>query len=107
MQTTLIRDELIAGLSLDLPEQARFAAVRAAIGGIVGPDYSDGPQPLSQPRTPRKRDITTGSKETQNELGRVLGEVTEARSNAERSVGDFGSSAGDLSHRSGRFRQVW
>ena len=40
MQTTLIRDELIAGLSLDLPEQARFAAVRAAIGGMVGPDYS-------------------------------------------------------------------
>ena len=41
MQTTLIRDELIAGLSLDLPEQARFAAVRAAIGGMVGPDYSE------------------------------------------------------------------
>src|SRR5688572_6930715 len=28
LQTTLIRDEFIAGLSLDLPEQARFALVR-------------------------------------------------------------------------------
>lgn len=40
MKTTLIRDETIAGLSLDLPEQARFAAVRAAIGGLIGMDHS-------------------------------------------------------------------
>jgi chromosome segregation protein len=40
LQTTLIRDEFIAGLSLDLPEQTRFTLVREAIGSMVGPDYS-------------------------------------------------------------------
>src|SRR6185436_4375934 len=40
MKTTLIRDEQIAAFSLDLPEQARFAAVRAAIGVLAGTDYS-------------------------------------------------------------------
>ena len=30
IRTTLIRDETLAALSLDLPEQARFAAVRSA-----------------------------------------------------------------------------
>jgi len=41
MRTTLIRDETLAALSLDLPEQARFAAVRSAIGALSGPDHSD------------------------------------------------------------------
>src|SRR5579859_397785 len=40
MQTTLIRDETIAALSLDLPEQARFAALRSATGGLRGADHS-------------------------------------------------------------------
>jgi len=87
MQTTLIRDELIAGLSLDLPEQARFAAVRAAIGGMVGPDYSERTEAiLAASNTARVRQ-SDRVKEAQNELGRVLGEVTEARSSAERSSG--------------------
>jgi DNA repair exonuclease SbcCD ATPase subunit len=87
MQTTLIRDELIAGLSLDLPEQARFAAVRAAIGGMVGPDYSERTEAiLAAANTARNRQ-NERVKEAQNELGRVLGEITEARSNAERSAG--------------------
>src|SRR5258708_5337700 len=37
MQTTLVRDELIASLSMDLPDQARFVAVRTAIGSMGGP----------------------------------------------------------------------
>jgi chromosome segregation protein len=41
MKTTLIRDEFFVALSVDLPEQARFAAVRAAIGGLTGPDHSE------------------------------------------------------------------
>jgi chromosome segregation protein len=85
MQTTLIRDELIAGLSLDLPEQQRFAVVRTAIGGMLGPDHSA--------RTKAILDATTGSRnaqqtrlqQRQDELGRMLGELTEARSTAERS----------------------
>ena len=87
MQTTLIRDELIAGLSLDLPEQARFAAVRAAIGGMVGPDYSERTEAILAASNTAKTRQSERVKEAQNELGRVLGEVTEARSSAERSSG--------------------
>src|SRR2546422_9222278 len=36
--TTLFRS--LAGLSLDLPEPARAAAVRTAIGGLSGPDHT-------------------------------------------------------------------
>jgi chromosome segregation protein len=87
MQTTLIRDELISGLSLDLPEQARFAAVRAAIGGFVGPDYSERTAEIvSAANTARNRQEDR-IKELQGELGRTLGELTEARSSAERSTG--------------------
>jgi DNA repair exonuclease SbcCD ATPase subunit len=87
MQTTLIRDELIAGLSLDLPEQARFAAVRAVIGGMVGPDYSERTEAILAAATTARNKQSERVKEAQNEVGRVLGEVTEARSNAERSTG--------------------
>jgi chromosome segregation protein len=87
IQTTLIRDELISGLSLDLPEQARFAAVRAAIGGLVGPDYSQRTAEIvSAANTVRDRQEGR-IKELQGELGRTLGELTEARSTAERSTG--------------------
>jgi DNA repair exonuclease SbcCD ATPase subunit len=87
MQTTLIRDELIAGLSLDLPEQARFAAVRAAIGGMVGPDYSGRTEAIVAAATTARNKQNEKVKEAQNEIGRALGEVTEARSSAERSSG--------------------
>lgn len=87
MQTTLIRDELIAALSLDLPEQARFAAVRAAIGGMVGPDYSDRTASILSAANAAKDRQDERIKEIQVELGRVLGELTEARSSAERSAG--------------------
>ena len=36
MKTSLIRDELIVRLSVDQSEQARFEAVREAIGGSLG-----------------------------------------------------------------------
>jgi chromosome segregation protein len=87
MQTSLIRDELIAALSLDLPEQARFAAVRAAIGGMVGPDYSDRTASILSAANSAKIRQDERIKEVQAELGRSLGELTEARSSAERSSG--------------------
>jgi len=87
MQTTLIRDELIAALSLDLPEQARFAAVRAAIGGMVGPDYSGRTEAILAAATTARNKQSERVKEVQAEVGRALGEVTEARSSAERSSG--------------------
>jgi len=86
MKTTLIRDELIAGLSLDLPEQARFAAVRAAIGGMVGPDYSARTGEILRAASGARDGQRRRLQQLQDELGRMLGALTEARSTAERSA---------------------
>lgn len=84
MQTTLIRDETIAGLSLDLPEQARFAAVRSAIGGLTGPDHTERTGALSRAATSAKTEQEGRVANAQAELGRALTTLTEARSVAER-----------------------
>ncbi len=84
MQTTLIRDETIAGLSMDLPEQARFAAVRAAIGGLAGPDHSERTGALLRAAMSAKTEQEGRVAEAQAELGRALSALTEARSAAER-----------------------
>lgn len=86
LQTTLIRDEFIAGLSLDLPEQMRFTLVREAIGSMVGPDYSVRTASILNAANAAKNRQDNRIKEVQNELGRTLGEVTDARSIAERSA---------------------
>jgi DNA repair exonuclease SbcCD ATPase subunit len=86
LQTTLIRDEFIAGLSLDLPEQTRFTLVREAIGSMVGPDYSGRTTAIFNAANTAKNKQDDRIKEIQNELGRTLGELTDARSLAERSA---------------------
>jgi hypothetical protein len=82
----LIRDERIVAFSLDLPEQQRFAAVRAAIGGIIGPDYSERTSALVIAANYVKEEQERRFAETQAELSRTLTELTEARSLAERST---------------------
>ncbi len=86
IRTTLLRDESIAALSLDLPERARFAAVRAAIGGLVGPDYSKRTTEIlaaaNAARARQEQRISAG----QEDLGRLLGELTEVRGLAELSA---------------------
>jgi chromosome segregation protein len=86
MQTSLIRDERIVAFSLDLPEQQRFSAVRTAIGGIVGPDYSERTSSLVKAADYAKDEHERRFIETQAELGRTLTDLTEARSLAERST---------------------
>lgn len=86
LQTTLIRDEFIAGLSLDLPEQTRFTLVREAIGSMVGPDYSGRTTAIFNAANTAKNKQDDRIKEIQSELGRTLGELTDARSLAERSA---------------------
>jgi chromosome segregation protein len=86
MQTTLIRDETIASLSLDLPEQARFAAVRAAIGGLAGPDYTGRTGSLLNAAGSAMAEQRERVSAAQSELGRALGALTEARGVAERQV---------------------
>ncbi len=85
MQTTLVRDELISALSLDLPEQARFAAVRTAIGAIAGPDHSDRTEAILREARSLLPEEEGRAQEMQAELGRALGQLTEARTDAERS----------------------
>jgi energy-coupling factor transporter ATP-binding protein EcfA2 len=80
LRTTLIRDEFIAGLSLDLPEQMRFTFVREAIGSMVGPDYSERTAAILNAANTAKNRQDGRIKEIQNELGRTLGELTDARS---------------------------
>lgn len=88
LETTLIRDEKIAALSLDLPEQARFAAVRAAIGGLVGADHSPRTREIFEAAKAAKARQELRMKDGQAELSRLLGEATEARSQAEK-AGDI------------------
>lgn len=84
MQTTLIRDETLAGLSLDLPEQARFEAVRAAIGGLTGPDHSARASDVVKAANAAKTVQDAKLEHLKAELGRALSALTEARSIAER-----------------------
>ena len=84
VNTTLIRDETITKLSMDLPGQARFEAVRSAIGALTGPDRSI--------RTAAIVDAAKIAKAAQDdrlaklrvELGRAISSLTEARSAADR-----------------------
>lgn len=85
MKTSLIRDEFIVALSLDLPEQQRFEAVRTAIGGLVGPDYSERTSAILKAANTAKDQQNARLDAAQAELGRALGALTEARSAAERS----------------------
>ena len=84
IQTTLIRDETIASLSLDLPEQRRFAAVRAAIGGLAGTDHTERTGALLRAANSAKIEQEERVAEHKAELGRALSALTEARSVADR-----------------------
>jgi chromosome segregation protein len=80
MQTSLIRDEMIAALSLDLTEQQRFSAVQAAMGGLRGPDYSERTKSIVRAAETAFLQQKEKSEAAQAELGRALGALTEARS---------------------------
>ena len=116
LKTTLIRDEFIASLSLDLPEQTRFTLVRDAIGHLIGPDYSARTAAIVTAANAAKGKQEGRVKELQSELGRLLGQLTEARSAAERSA-DISealrfiesqsiSLPGDLNQRSAALRKI-
>lgn len=85
MKTTLIRDESIVRLSVDQSEQARFEAVREAIGGLVGPDYSERTQEILDAAIKARDEQKRRLDNVQAELGRALSSLTEARSDAEKS----------------------
>lgn len=84
LQTTLVRDELISAMSLDLPEEARFTALRSAMGAITGQDYSRRTQDIVQACKQLKSDQDAASERARAELSRALEAVTEGRSLANR-----------------------
>ena len=85
IQTSIVRDELITALSLDLPEQGRFKAVRYAIGATAGPDYSVRTGAVLAAAKVLKETQDEEVHRIQAELGRTLTALTEARSSADRS----------------------
>lgn len=84
MQTTLIRDETIAALSMDQPAQQRFAAVRAAIGGLTGSDHTARTGEILQVAKAASRDQEEQITKIKDELGHTLSALSEARSVAAR-----------------------
>ena len=88
MKTTLIRDESIVRLSVDQSEQARFEAVREAIGGLVRPDLTERIETILDAAVSTRDAEKRRYENAQSELGRALSALTEARSLAERSPSD-------------------
>lgn len=82
MQTSLIRDEMIAALSLDLSEQARFSAVQAAMGNPKGADHSERTRLLLKAAESARSAQESRVNALQADLGRALGALTEVRSAA-------------------------
>lgn len=80
MRTTLIRDEVIASLSLDLSEQQRFAAVRDAIGGLAGPNHATRTGSILKTAHAAKEAQERRVEKARIELGQALNAVTESRS---------------------------
>jgi chromosome segregation protein len=82
VQTTLIRDETIAAFSLDMPEQARFNAVRSAIGGLSGADPTKRIQSIISAAEAALEAQKLRVTQAETEVGRTLSALTEARSAA-------------------------
>ena len=80
MQTSLIRDEMIAALSLDLTEQERFSAVQAAMGGLKSTDHSDRTRAIVKAAETALSQQEQKVNAAQGELGRALGSLTEVQS---------------------------
>jgi DNA repair exonuclease SbcCD ATPase subunit len=82
MGTSLIRDERISALSLDLTEQARFTAVRAALGANDAPQYEERAKEITKWAKIARDEQQIKHSKVHEDLGRALSSLTEARSSA-------------------------
>jgi chromosome segregation protein len=82
METTLIRDELIAASSLDLPGHARFNVVKAAIGSIAGKDRTERASRILGEAKEALDDEQSRVSQLQLQLSSLLSQLTEARTAA-------------------------
>lgn len=78
-RTTIIRDELIAALSLDLTETERFELVRAALGAISGPDYAEKARSVCALADRTSADAERTYEAARAEFNRSLSEIAELR----------------------------
>lgn len=84
VETTLIRDETITKLSIDLPGQGRFEMVKAAIGSMGGADWSIRTNTILMSAKEAKAAQDERLARSRADLGRALSSLTEARSAADR-----------------------
>lgn len=81
-RTTIIRDEWIAGSSVDLPETDRFGLVRAAVGS---PEFSHAEGKLTEVSERIKSRLQTAQKQYEaitGEVQNIVKNLTEARAHA-------------------------
>lgn len=87
-RTTIIRDEWIAALSLDLSETERFDLVRAALGAIEGPDYAAKAREVVAGAEAARLNLDRAYEDTRARLNQTLVELAETR--------DIAMKAGDV-----------
>jgi chromosome segregation protein len=87
VRTSLIRDEWIAALSLDLTETERFEVVRAALGAIGGPDYPDKAKAIDALVNSSLSRATAVYEKARDDLNYALAQLAQARDAAAR-LGD-------------------
>jgi chromosome segregation protein len=92
-RTSIVRDEWIASLSLDLTERERFDLVRAALGAVSGPDYAGRAADTLKAADAARAEAEADYEEAHARLNRALTELAETRDIA-RQAGDV---AGALS----------
>lgn len=84
VRTTLIRDETIASLSLDLPEQKRVAAVKAALGELAASAHDKRTKAIWSAAEEASKAQKVVVSACQDELGRAMTQLTDARAVANR-----------------------
>lgn len=77
--STIIRDEHIARLSLDLKEGDRFALLRDAIGAIDAEDWIRQAQALASAATARVKTMTNEAEQASQSLASAVRQIDQAR----------------------------
>ena len=92
--TTLIRDELISRLSLDLSEHERFEAVRSAVAGSGIPDYAGRTEAILRAAKTKRESQEKALANLNLAMGAILEQIAETRGALKRS-GDAGAALRD------------
>jgi len=86
-RTSIIRDEWIAALSLDLTETERFDLVRTALGTVEGADYAGRARDVQSASESAHAEAENGYESARGYLTRTLTELAEARDIATKAGG--------------------